>query len=153
MIGSVSTALSSFMTGPAGSRWLQPASPGPIFTFGNIEGRYVAAEGGEQEALAKYQQTILVALRETNDALTGAKKAGEIYMRHRRAASQCCATTPVWHGCVSRTALRATFEVYSAENDLFNAELTAVDSGADRILELVAICKALGAAGLPRPIA
>lgn len=143
MIGSVSTALSSFMTGPAGVAMAAASLSGPIFTFGNIEGQVRAAEGGEQEALAKYQQTILVALRETNDALTGAKKAGEIYAAQARRVE-------VLRDYARLARLRfengaaSYLEVYSAENDLFNAELTAVDSGADRILELVAIYKALG---------
>lgn len=143
MLGSVSTAMSTFMTGPAGVAMAAATLSGPIFTFGNIEGQVRSAEAREQEALAQYQQTILVALRETNDALTGAQKAGEAYEAQARRV-----TVLREYARLSRLRFEngsaSYLEVYSAENELFGAELTAVDGSADRILELVAIYKALG---------
>lgn len=143
MLGSVSTAMSTFMTGPAGVAMAAASLSGPIFTFGNIEGQVRSAEAREQEALAQYQQTILVALRETNDALTGAQKAGEAYEAQAKRV-----TVLREYARLSRLRFEngsaSYLEVYSAENELFGAELTAVDGSADRILELVAIYKALG---------
>jgi multidrug efflux system outer membrane protein len=143
MLGSLSTAMSTFMTGPAGVAMAAASLSGPIFTFGNIEGQVRSAEAGEQEAVARYQQTILVALRETNDALIGAQKAGEAYEAQARRV-----TVLREYARLSRLRFEngsaSYLEVYSAENELFGAELTAVDGSADRILELVSIYKALG---------
>lgn len=156
LLGSVSTAMSAFMTGPAGVAMAAASISGPIFTFGNIEGQVRSAEAGEQGALARYEQTILVAFRETNDALIGAQKADESYQAQLRRVA-------VLREYARLARLRfengsaSYLEVYSAENELFGAELTAVDGSADRILELVAIYKALGggwveaADGLTKP--
>jgi len=47
---------------------------GPIFTFGAIQGQVMSAEAQTRAATEFYQQTILNAFRETNDALTGSQK-------------------------------------------------------------------------------
>ncbi|RLJ65146.1 efflux transporter outer membrane subunit [Sulfurisoma sediminicola] len=143
LLGSVSTAMSSFLTAPAGVAMLAASVAGPIFTFGNIEGQVLTAEAAEREALARYQQTILNALGETNDALLGAQKAAEAYQLQAARVK-----TLREYARLSRLRFEngsaSYLEVYTAENDLFGAELVAVDGSADRLLQLVAIYKALG---------
>ena len=61
---------------------------GPLFTAGSIAGQVSSAEAGTAEGLAVYQQTILNAFRETNDALTGTvKKRQESAAQKSRVAS------------------------------------------------------------------
>jgi multidrug efflux system outer membrane protein len=143
LVGSVSTAMSDFLTGPAGVATAALGIAGPIFTFGNIEGQVQSAEAAEREALARYQQTILNALGETNDALLGAQKAAEAFQ-----AQAARVKTLREFARLSRLRFEngsaSYLEVYSAENELFGAELVAVDGSADRMLQMVAIYKALG---------
>ncbi|MDH5342865.1 MAG: efflux transporter outer membrane subunit, partial [Betaproteobacteria bacterium] len=74
ILGSVSTAFGDFLTGPARAASAVAGLTGPVFTFGAIEGQVQTAEAAQREALAFYQQVILNAFRETNDALTGSQK-------------------------------------------------------------------------------
>ena len=80
---------------------------GPIFTFGGIEGQVQSAEAQERQAVFVYQRTILNALRETNDALTGSqKKIEELAMQVERVAS--CASSRACPASSSTRACRAT---------------------------------------------
>jgi len=71
LLCSVSTAFGDFLSGPATAWSLAGGLTGPIFTFGAIEGQVQTAEAFQREALASYQQVVLNAFRETNDALVG----------------------------------------------------------------------------------
>ena len=86
-LGSVSTALGDFLSGPATAWSLAAGLAGPVFTFGQIEGQVQSAEAAQRQATAAYQQTILNAFRETNDALVGSiKKREEADAQARRVA-------------------------------------------------------------------
>ena len=63
---------------------LRRASPARSSPFGAIEGQVRAAEAAQREALAFYQQAILNAFRETNDALVGTLKKRDESRRRRR---------------------------------------------------------------------
>ena len=102
-----------------------------------------AAEGGQREALAFYQQTILNAFRETNDALVGTiKKRAESEAQARRVAAL------REYARLSRlrfdNGYASYLEVLYAENELFSAELTAVRSQADRYTQIVNVYQAVG---------
>jgi multidrug efflux system outer membrane protein len=142
-LGSASTAFGSFLTGPA-TAWLAAASfAGPILTFGGIEGQVQSAEAGEKQALFIYQQTILNAFRETNDALTGSqKKVEELSMQVERV---------VQLREFARLAklkfdkgVSGYLEVLVADNELFAAELASVRLQADRFTQLVGVYQAMG---------
>jgi multidrug efflux system outer membrane protein len=143
LLGSVSTAFGDFLTGPATAWTLAAGLSGPIFTFGAIEGQVQTAEGGQREALAFYQQTILNAFRETNDALVGTiKKREESEAQARRVAAL------REYARLSRlrfdNGYAGYLEVLYAENELFSAELTAVRSQAERYTQLVNVFRAVG---------
>ena len=81
-LGTVSTAFADLLTDPATTMLLGGGISGPIFTFGGIKGQVDTAEAQNRAALLVYQQTILNAFRETNDALTGSqKKVEEVAMQ------------------------------------------------------------------------
>ncbi|HSD42729.1 MAG TPA: efflux transporter outer membrane subunit [Burkholderiales bacterium] len=143
LLGSVSTAFGDFLTGPATAWTLAAGLTGPIFTFGAIEGQVQTAEGGQREALAFYQQTILNAFRETNDALVGTvKKREESEAQAKRVAAL------REYARLSRlrfdNGYAGYLEVLYAENELFSAELTAVRSQADRYTQIVNVYQAVG---------
>jgi multidrug efflux system outer membrane protein len=142
-LGSASTAFGTFLSGPA-SAWLIGASlAGPIFTFGGIEGQVRGAEATERAALSFYQQTILNAFRETNNALVGSqKKIEEVDRQTQRVVSL--------RGFARLSRLKfdkgiaSYLDVLVAENDLFAAELAAVSLLADRYTQLVNVYQAMG---------
>jgi len=143
VLGSVSTALGDFLTGPATAASIAAGLAGPIFTFGAIEGQVATAEAAQREALASYQQIVLNALRETNDALVGAaKKREEAEAQARRVAAL------REYARLSRlkfdNGYASYLEVLYAENELFGAELSAVRAQAEQYTQLVAIYRALG---------
>jgi multidrug efflux system outer membrane protein len=142
-LGSASSAFGTFLSGPA-SAWLIGASlAGPIFTFGGIEGQVRSAEAQERQARGFYQQTILNALRETNDALVGSqKKVEEVARQQQRVVSL--------REFARLSQLRfdkgvaSYLEVLVAENELFAAELATVSLLAQRHIQIVNVYQAMG---------
>ncbi|MCE2970670.1 MAG: efflux transporter outer membrane subunit [Burkholderiales bacterium] len=143
LLGSVSTALGDWLSGPATAWSVAAGLTGPIFTGGAIEGQVASAQAGERAALALYQQTILNALREANDALVGTQK------RQQEAAAQARRVEALREFArLSRLrfdqGVSSYLEVLIAENELFVAELAAVNSSAQRYTQLVGVYQALG---------
>jgi multidrug efflux system outer membrane protein len=143
VLGSVSTALGDWLSGPAAAWSLAAGITGPLFTFGQIEGQVQSAEASERAALAFYQQTILNAFRETNDALTGSlKKREEAQAQARRVAAL------REYARLSRlrfdNGYAGFLEVLYAENELFSGELNAVRSQAESYTQIVNVFQAVG---------
>jgi len=142
-LGLSSSSLSDFTKSASGTGAIVAALAGPIFTFGGIEGQVASAQAGEREALALYQQVVLNALRETNDALVGVQKLREEY---DALAKRTVALRTYARLSRSRYEGGATsyIEVLYAENELFTAELAGISTLAQRHAELVNLYKALG---------
>ena len=143
LLGSASTAFGNFLSGPASTWALAAGITGPIFTFGGIEGQVKSAEAGERAALAFYQQTILGAFRETNDALVGSQqKIEELEMQTLRVRALRDFAR------LSRLkfdkGIASYLDVLVAENELFAAELANVRVMSERYAQLVAVYQAMG---------
>jgi outer membrane protein, multidrug efflux system len=141
--GSVSAALSNFLSGPATAWSIAAGLVGPIFTAGSIAGQVATAQANTAGALASYQQTILNAFRETNNALVGTvKKKEESDAQAQRVASL------REYARLSRVRFNNGYagyiETLYAENELFAAELAAVASYADRYTQIVNVYQAMG---------
>jgi multidrug efflux system outer membrane protein len=142
-LGSVSAASGNFLTSASAAWQLAAGVTGPIFTFGRIEGQVLTAEGATREAIANYQQTILNAFRETNDALVGSqKRKQEAEAQDRRVAAlreyARLARRKFDNGYASY------LEVLYAENELFSAELAAVSSRVQSYTQIVNVYTAMG---------
>jgi len=140
---STSTAFSSLFTGPAAAGLLGASLAGPIFTFGGIEGQVFSAEAGQRQALAFYQQTVLNAFRETNDALTGSQKKLEEFtvQRERVVALREFARLAKLR---FDKGVSGYLDVLVAENELFAAEIASVGLQAARYAQLVNVYQAVG---------
>jgi outer membrane protein, multidrug efflux system len=143
LFGSLSTAAGDFLTGPARTWSVGASLAGPIFTFGAISGQVQTAEAAQQEVMLFYRQAILNAFRETNDALVGSQKKreeAEANARRVRALRDYARLSRLRfdNGVVSY------IEVLFAENELFAAELTAVNTLAERYAQLINVYKAMG---------
>jgi len=142
-LGSISAALSNFLTGPAAVWGVLAGFTGPLFTGGAIEGKVASAQATSAAAVAIYQQTVFVAFRDTNDALVGTiKKREESSAQGKRV------TSLREFARLSRVRFNNGYasyvEVLVAENELFAAELASVQSFADAYTQLVAVYRAMG---------
>jgi len=142
-LGLASTSLSTFAKSSSGTGSLVAGLAGPIFTFGAISGQVKTAEAGQREALAFYEEVVLNAFRETNDALIGVAKRREEYEQLAKRASALRSYARLSRARYEGGAT-GYLEVLYAENELFNAELTAVATLAERHAELINLYKALG---------
>jgi multidrug efflux system outer membrane protein len=143
VLGSVSTALDDFLSGQAAARLIAADVTGPIFTFGGIEGVVSSTEAQERQAQAFYQQTILNALRETNDALTGSQKKmdqAELQRKRVEALREFARLSRLRFD----KGVSGYLEVLVAENELFAAELAAVSLQADRYTQLINVYQSMG---------
>jgi multidrug efflux system outer membrane protein len=142
-LGSASADFSNFLSGPALAWSLAAGIAGPLFTAGAIAGQVGTAEANSAEALALYQQTVMNAFRETNDALTGTvKKRLESNAQTLRVAS--LREYARLSGVRFNNGYAGYIEVLYAENELFAAELAAVRSYADAYVQIVNVYKAMG---------
>jgi multidrug efflux system outer membrane protein len=143
LLGLSSVSLSDFAKSTSGTGFLAATLAGPLFTFGGISGQVDGAEAGQRVALAFYQQTVLNAFRDTNDALIGVQKRRQEY-----AALAGRANALRTYARLSRARFEggaaSYLEVLYAENELFAAELSAVATLAERHAELINLYKALG---------
>jgi outer membrane protein, multidrug efflux system len=143
LLGSASTAFGTFLSGPASAWAIAAGVTGPIFTFGGIKGQVDAAEAQNRQVLNFYQQTIMNAFRETNDALIGSqKKIEEVALQEQRVIAL------REFARLSRLkfdkGISGYLEVLVAENELFAAELASVSLLAVRYTQLVSVYQAMG---------
>lgn len=142
-LGTVSTTFSDLLSGAANTAAVGANVAGPIFTFGGIRGQVDAARAQNRQAELFYRQTVLNALRETNNALTGSqKKAREYEMQRKR--------VDALREFARLSTLRfdkgvsGYLDVLVAENELFAADLATTRLQADRYVQVVNVYQALG---------
>jgi len=118
-------------------------SLGAIFTGGRISAGVQQSEAYYKELLFRYQQTILTALREVEDALVSTQKAREKLQAQERRVT-------ALDNYASLARLRydngysSYIEVLDAERSLFDAELNAVRTQSDVIVGMINTYKAMG---------
>ena len=148
-LASTSTAFSSLFSGPAAAGLIGASLAGPVFTFGAIEGQVFSAEAGERAALAFYQQTVLNAFRETNDALTGSQKRLEEFNMQRERVVALREFARLANRRFD-AGVSGYLDVLVAENELFAAELATVGLQASRYAQLVNVYQAMGGGWVDR---
>jgi multidrug efflux system outer membrane protein len=143
LLGSISTAFSDFLTGPAQAWSVGAGLSGPIFTSGAIRGQVRSAEAQKQQAQLFYQQAVLNAFGDTNNALVGAQKTIEqVVLQQQRVDSL------REYARLSRlkfeSGLIGYIDVLVSENDLFAAELSLASLSAQRYTQVVNVYQAMG---------
>jgi multidrug efflux system outer membrane protein len=116
---------------------------GPIFAGGRIKGSVAQAEAVRKEAIYNYQQAILVALREVEDALVQVQKGREQLAAEQRRVDAL--------GNYARLAkirydngYTSYIEVLDAQRSLFNAQLNLVNIQNGVYAGLINSYKAMG---------
>jgi multidrug efflux system outer membrane protein len=149
---STSTAFGNLLSGPAAAGQLAAGLTGPVFTFGAIEGQVASAEAGERAALAGYQQTVLNAFRETNDALSGSQKRQQEFALQRERVVALREFARLSNLRFDK-GVSGYLEVLVAENELFAAELASVGLQAARYAQIVNVYGAMGGGWVDNAVA
>jgi len=148
--GLQSVEASDFLTG--GSRYwsIGPGVRWPVFSAGKIRQNVRVKSARWEEALARYEQAVLLALedvensltafgleQETRDALAAAEAARRESARHAR--------------LLHESGVAGFLEVLEAERELFRAEDALAQSERRLAQRLVRLCKSLGGGWQPGP--
>ncbi len=124
----------------------------PVFNFGRLEAGINTADARQEQALAAYRQSILLALEETENAL-----GGYIDEQQRTASLQAAADNhrqaAELAGERYRRGIAAFTDVLIAQRDVFTAESALAESQAKAAKNTVALYKALGGATAPKAVA
>jgi outer membrane protein, multidrug efflux system len=116
---------------------------GPIFQGGRLKSAYQAQKAFWDQTIAQYKETIIVAFRETSDALI----ASQTLMDQRKAfQSQVAALREAADLATERysNGRASYFEVLEAQQQLFPAESELAQTERDQLLAVVNLYKALG---------
>jgi multidrug efflux system outer membrane protein len=142
-LGGQSRALTELFTAPARYWTLAPTATLPIFTAGQVRVAVRLSEAQKREMLIAYQKTIYTAFREVSDALIR-------YDRTREQRSQqdllVHALTEASHLSTLRYqgGVDSYLQVFSAERDLFQGQLTQAQLRLQELLAFVDLYRALG---------
>ena len=145
--------LSAFLGGQgivAGGNWagfglwnLALSAAGPIYSGGRLEEEYRERQAFWDETVARYKQTVLVAFRETSDALVSQET---LAMRRTALESQVRALQQSSELALLRyeSGRASYFEVLEAQQQLFPAQDDLAQTMRDQLVAVVNLYKALG---------
>ena len=142
-LGRASPGLAAFTSG-AGNIWsVGGIMAGPLFTGGQLYAQYKGSKVQFEEAKAAYQQTVLTAFQEVSDALVMRQKLADVYTFNDQAAvalssSVDLATQRYVNGKSSY------YEVLEAQQQLYPAQIAAVQAQTGEWIAIVQLYKALG---------
>ncbi len=142
-VGQASLELAQLMT-PGANFWtIGVKLLGPIFTAGKIAGQVQAAEASQRAALANYQQTIITAFREFEDALVSNSKTLEKQQAEARrveAASEYLRISRVRYD----EGYTPYLEVLDALRQYYEAQIELIQARNQNFLSYVKLYKAMG---------
>jgi outer membrane protein, multidrug efflux system len=142
-LGTQSQDLGNLFTGPARAWSFIANTSIPIFNAGRIKSGVKFAEAEQQEALARYEQSIQTAFREISDALIGYRKTREergqqeLLVKAREEIRRLSELR--WVG-----GLDSYLQVLDADRNLFEGQLQLAQLRRNELLAVVEIYRALG---------
>jgi multidrug efflux system outer membrane protein len=143
LLGSVSGELGSLFSGGTGQSSLVGGIAAPLFNRGAIAGQVTQAESLQQQSLLQYQQTVLNAFREVEDALVKTTKGREEFAARQN-------QTRILGDVAGLARLRFDggtedyLQVLDAERNLFSAQLGLVEKEVEVLRALIEVYKAMG---------
>lgn len=115
----------------------------PLFTGGRLQGEVNVAEARAEQAQAHYQQVVLLALQDVEDALVAIRTTrDQVAAQAAQTATLTESLTLVEHRY--ENGLASYLEVLDAQRSLFNAELSLAQAQALQLASGVRLYKALG---------
>jgi multidrug efflux system outer membrane protein len=143
LLGKISPELSAFTLGSANVWGVAASGSGPLFQGGRLVGQYRQSKAARDEALLRYRQIALTALRDVSDALISRVRLAEA--REQRARQVASLERAVKLSSQRYTAGKASYyEVLEAQQQLFPAELNLARTHRDQFLAVIALYSALG---------
>ena len=143
LFGFASSDFSDLFTGPAKVWQYSAPITAPIFTAGKISSQIKVTEAVQQQALARYQQTIQTAFREVNDSLVDQDRT-----RVQLEAQKQRVNSLRIYADLARlrfdNGYSSYIEVLDAERSLFDVELSYVQSQGLLFQALINLYKAMG---------
>jgi len=148
LLGVASPQLSHLVASDTYFGVVGPSLTGPLFNAQILGFQQEAAEAQARQALAQYEQTILVAFREVEDALVGVSTAREQAAAQEK---QVNALQSALHLANLRYkgGLANYLDVLIAQRSLFDAELSLAATRRLHLVSVVQLYKALGGGWLP----
>ena len=115
----------------------------PIFTGGQVGKQVDVARARAAQARYGYEQTVLLALAEVNDALVGVRASRDVTAAQER---QAAALRSAYHLADRRyeNGISSYLEVLDAQRNLFAAELALAQAERQQLAAAVQLYKALG---------
>ncbi|MCE1225906.1 MAG: efflux transporter outer membrane subunit [Geobacteraceae bacterium] len=115
----------------------------PLFNFGQTAGQVKQAESQQQQAMYQYQQTILTAFREVEDALIKTTKGREQLEAQKRQVDSLSE-----YDRLARLQFEAGtsnyLQVLDADRSLFTGKLDKTKTHYDLLVSLISVYKAMG---------
>jgi multidrug efflux system outer membrane protein len=146
LLGSIAVAggvANSVSFGPMGMFGIGPTMTVPIFNAGRVSAGVDSAEARTSEAVARYQQSVQLAVREVSDSLVGYRKRREARQEQEKLVDILRSSTKLsnirYDGGVT-----SYLEVLDNERQLFTSELDLATSQRDELLAVVQLYRALG---------
>jgi multidrug efflux system outer membrane protein len=115
----------------------------PLFTGGRLVNEAQAARARAEQARARYEQAVLVALGEAGDALVGVRAARDVAAAEETQATALRRALELAQLRYS-TGVSNYLEVLDAQRSLFEAELAASQAELQQLTAAVRLYKALG---------
>jgi multidrug efflux system outer membrane protein len=143
LLGSSSAELSTFTAG-SGNLWnLGGTLSGPVFHGGQLKAQYKAAKAKFDESAAAYQQSVLTAFKEVSDALIARQKLAEEYVFQGQSVAALTSSVEL---ATQRymNGKSSYYEVLQAQQELYPAQRTQVQTRTSELISTVQLYKALG---------
>lgn len=142
-LGVSSSELDTLFNSPAQAWSIAAGLLQPIFNAGKNKRRVEVTESQQRQSLYAYEQAILQAFRETEDALVSYQRTGE---QKKAQSLRVDAERKVLDLAEIRYrgGVAAYLEVLDAQRSLFNAEIDEAQTLGGHLLSLVRLYKALG---------
>ena len=147
-LGLASDELSGFFSSDNKTWGLSAGLIAPVFNAGRNKRRVEVEVARTEQALLNYEQTVLQALREVEDALV-AMNTYEREVHARESQQQAAASAAMLSRARYDGGVTSYLEVLESERSLFRAELLASSTHREQLVAYVTLYKALGGGWIP----
>jgi outer membrane protein, multidrug efflux system len=129
--------------GPMGIFGIGPTMTVPIFNAGRVGAGVDSAEARTAEAVARYQQSVQLAVRDVSDSLVGYRKRLEA-RKEQETLVQTLRSATALSNLRYDGGVTSYLEVLDNERQLFTSELDLAVAQRDELLSMVQLYRALG---------
>jgi len=148
ILGVASPHLTDFISPSTSFGVLAPVLTGPLLNAQTLGFQQKAVEAQAKQAVAQYEQTVLVAFREVEDALVGVSTAREQAAAQERQVSSLRSALHLAN-LRYKGGLANYLDVLIAQRSLFVTELALADTHRLHLVSVVQLYKALGGGWSP----